>query len=443
MAQTSSTASLLPDSSDSQRATRFRWVMCALLFYATTLNYVDRSVLNVLAPDLQKSIGWNDAQYGEIGAAFTAAYAIGYLCMGRLVDGIGTRIGYAIALGFWTLAGASTALARTTFQFGVCRAFLGLFEAGNFPAAIKTTAEWFPQKERATATGIFNAGSNVGAILAPLIVPFVVLRWNWQAAFLITPLMAVVWIILWLTLYRSPTVHPRVNQAERELILADSPATLSTSPVRWREILPYRQAWAIMVGKFLIDPIWWFYLFWSGKFLHDKFGADLKHLGPPLIVIYVLADFGSVLGGWFSSRLIRIGWTPNAARKTALFVCAAAVLPVAFAPVVQHMWTAVVLVGIAAAAHQGFSANLFTLSSDMFRKNVVGSITGLAGLCGAVGGMLMQYYSGRIKQATGSYLIMFIIAGSVYLLAAISVQLLAPNLERVEIGESRGFEVNP
>jgi ACS family hexuronate transporter-like MFS transporter len=416
-------------------------VICGLLFYATTLNYIDRSVLNVLAPTLQKIFKWNDIQYGNIGMAWTAAYAIGFLFMGRLVDGVGTRLGYAISLFFWTLAGASTAFAGSIFQFGLCRFFLGFFEAGNFPSAIKTVAEWFPQRQRATATGIFNAGSNVGAVLAPLFVPFVVLQWNWHAAFLVTPILALIWIVCWLALYRNPMKHPLANQAERELIHLGSPPE-DARAVPWREILRYRQAWAIMIGKLLIDPVWWFYLYWSGKFLHDKFGADLKHLGPPLIVIYVMADFGSVLGGYLSSSLIRSGWSTNAARKTALFLCAALVMPVAFAPRVDHMWTAVILVGLAAAAHQGFSANLFTLASDMFRKNSVASITGLGGLCGGVGGIALQYVTGHTTQASGTYVVSFAIAACVYMMAAVCIQILAPRLQPVELSDQpRGFDV--
>ncbi len=427
----------------SSKMSNCRWIICGLLFYATTINYIDRSVLNALASTLQKpeAIGWTDTEYGYIGAAFTVAYAIGFLLMGRLIDAVGTRWGYAIALTLWTVAGACTALTRNAFQFGVARFFLGLGEAGNFPAAIKTTAEWFPQRQRATATGIFNAGSNVGAILAPLLVPIVVLTWGWgwQAGFLITPLLAAVWIVLWLWLFRNPAVHPLVNQAERDFINSDGPPVAPAAPVRWRQIIPHRQAWAIMVGKFLTDPIWWFYLFWSGKFLFDKFKVDLKEVGLPLVVIYLLADVGSIAGGWLSSTLIRRGWSANAARKTAMFGCSLAVLPVSLAPVVPvtvlGLWTAVILIGVAAAAHQGFSANIFTLTSDMFPKRAVGSVVGLAGLCGAVGGALMQFGSGHIKESTGSYLIMFIIASTVYLLAVTFVHLLAPRLAPVDLTE--------
>jgi ACS family hexuronate transporter-like MFS transporter len=439
-AQTGSTPAEISQARKPERATHFRWIICGLLFYATTVNYIDRGVFGVIAPTLQDPkvhlktpVGrWNDAEFGYINAAWPAAYAIGFLFMGRMIDAVGTRIGYAIAVSFWTLAAASHGLARTWVQFSICRFFLGLGEAGNFPAAIKTTAEWFPQSQRATATGIFNAGSNVGAILAPLLVPAVMYRWDWPQVFLITPILAIIWIILWLSIYRTPAEHPRVNREELELIQAD-PIYIAEKPVPWRELLPHRQTWAIMVGKFLTDPIWWFYLFWSGKFFHDKFDVQLKGLAGPLILIYVMADFGSIAGGWFSSMLMRRGWTANAARKTAMFTCALLVLPVCVAPVVNYMWTAAALIGLAAAAHQGFSANIFTLTSDMFPKRAVGSVVGLVGLCGAVGGILMNAGSGLIKQATGSYLIMFCIAGTVYMAAMIILHLLAPRLTPVQL----------
>src|SRR3954468_23532440 len=311
-----------------------RWVICALLFFATTINYVDRGVLGVLEPSLQKEIQWTATQYGDINAAFTAAYAIGFLIIGRLIDQVGTRRGYAIALVVWSLAAASHALARTPFGFGVARFFLGLGEAGNFPSAIKTTAEWFPRSERAFATGIFNAGSNIGAVLAPLIVPVLAARWGWQSAFIITGLLGIVWVAFWLPLYDRPERHPRVSPAELKWIQSDPPE--ASTPIPWLQLLPHRQTWAFAAGKFLTDPIWWFYLFWAAKFLSDKFGVDLKAIGPPLIVIYLLADIGSVGGGWVSSWLLKRGWTPNAARKTALLACALGVVPVAAAPVVSN-----------------------------------------------------------------------------------------------------------
>jgi ACS family hexuronate transporter-like MFS transporter len=408
-------------------AGHFRWVICALLFFATTINYVDRGILGVLAPDLQREIGWSDTEYGDINAAFSLAYALGFLVVGRFIDRVGTHVGYAVALAVWSLAAAGHALARSAFDFGVARFFLGFAEAGNFPAAVKTTAEWFPRRERALATGIFNAGSNVGAVLAPLLVPALALTWGWQAAFVVTGLGGLVWVAFWLPLYDRPDRHPRVTPAERAWIHSDPPE--SAAPVPWLSLLPHRQTWAFAAGKFLTDPVWWFYLFWSAKFLADRFGLDLKQLGPPLVVIYLMADVGSVAGGWLSSALLKRGWTANAARKTALLACAVCVVPVAFAPLVSEAWVAVGLIGLAAAAHQGFSANLFTLTSDLFPRRAVGSVVGIGGMAGAVGGILMQALSGRIRDWTGSYLTLFVVAGSVYLLSVLVVHLLAPRLE--------------
>jgi ACS family hexuronate transporter-like MFS transporter len=409
----------------------YRWIICALLFCATTINYVDRGVLGVLAPDLQKTIGWNDTQYGDINAAFSFAYALGFLLMGRLIDRIGTRLGYAAALVVWSLAAAGHALARSAFGFGVARFLLGLGEAGNFPAAVKTTAEWFPRRERALATGLFDSGSNVGAILAPLLVPWLALTVGWQAAFVVTGLLGLLWVAVWLPLYDRPEKLARVSPEELAWIQSDPPDPAGEVP--WVRLLPHRQLWAIAAGKFLTDPIWWFYLFWSAKFFADRFGADLSQIGLPLITIYLMADVGSIAGGWFSSWLLARGWTVNAARKTALFACALCVIPVSFAPVVSQMWVAVLLIGLAAAAHQGFSATIFTLASDMFPRRAVGSVIGIAGTSGAVGGILMQAASGRIKEQTGSYLVMFVIAGSIYVLSVLVIHGLAPRLSPVEL----------
>jgi ACS family hexuronate transporter-like MFS transporter len=356
--------------------------------------------------------------------------------LGRFTDRVGTRIGYAVALGVWSLAAAGHALARSAFGFGVARFLLGLGEAGNFPAAVKTTAEWFPRRERALATGVFNAGSNVGAVVAPLVVPWLALRYGWQAAFMVTGILGLVWVAAWWPLYGHPEEVAWVSPREREWIMSDPPD--KGDAVAWRDLLPHRQTWAVAAGKFLTDPIWWFYLFWSAKFLADRFGADLKRIGLPLVTIYLMADLGSVAGGWLSSWLLARGWTPNRARKTALVACALCVVPVAFAPVVADMWTAVVLIGLAAAAHQGFSANIYTLASDMFPRRAVGSVIGIAGTAGAVGGILTQAASGRIKEQTGGYLTMFVVAASVYVLSVVVIHALAPGLAPVALGERKG-----
>lgn len=405
----------------------YRWLICALIFFATTINYVDRAVLGVLAPTLRTEIGWTDQEYGYISAAFTLAYAIGFLFAGWFIDKVGTRYGYAIYLTIWSLAAAAHALVRTTFGFGVARFALGIGESGNFPAAIKTVAEWFPKKERALATGIFNAGSNVGAIVAPLVVPWIALNWGWQEAFIFTGLAGLIWIAFWIPVYHRPAEHPKLSKEELAYIESDPPDP--PAKISWFKLLTFKQTWAFSIGKFLTDAIWWFYLFWFPLFMNDRFGVDLKTIGIPMIIVYVLADFGSVGGGWLSSALMKRNWTVNAARKTAMLVCAILILPVAIAPHVTGQWVAVILIGVAAAAHQGFSANIFTTSSDMFPRKAVGSVVGIGGFAGAIGGFFMNLGAGWLKQNTGSYEIMFAIAGVVYLIALLIMHLLVPKLE--------------
>ena len=397
-----------------------------MLFLATTINYVDRAVLSVLEPELEKIIGWTATQYGNINASFTLAYAIGFLFAGWMMDKLGTRLGYAIALTVWSLAAASHALVDSVAGFMVARFALGIGEAGNFPAAIKTVAEWFPKKERAFATGIFNAGSNVGAILAPLLVPIIALQVSWQAAFIATGLGGLIWVVFWWPIYHRPQEHPRLSPAELAHIESDPP----DPPVKvsWRALLPFRQTWAFAIAKFLTDSVWWFYLFWFPKFMHDRFDVDMKSIGLPMITVYLLADVGSVAGGWQSSALMNHGWTANAARKTAMLTCALLIVPVAAAPLVISKWAAVLLIGVAAAAHQGFSANLFTLTSDMFPRRVVGSVVGIGGFAGAMGGFLMNLAAGRVRDYFGDFTIMFAIAASVYLVALLIIHLLVPRV---------------
>jgi ACS family hexuronate transporter-like MFS transporter len=413
------------------RRSYVRWWICGLLFLATTINYVDRAVLGVLAPTLRAEIGWSDQDYGVINAAFTLAYAIGFLFAGWFIDRVGVRFGYAAYLVVWSLAAAAHALAKSATGFGVARFALGIGESGNFPAAIKTVAEWFPKKERALATGIFNAGSNVGAILAPAAVPWIALHWHWQAAFVITGLSGLAWVALWLPVYRRPQGHPRLSPRERALIQSDPPDPQVRIP--WLTLLGFRQTWAFAIGKFLTDSIWWFYLFWFPLFMFDRFGVDLKNIGLPMITVYLLADVGSVAGGWLSSSLMHRGWSTNAARKTAMLVCALCILPVAMAPRVHGEWVAVWLVGVAAAAHQGFSANIFTITSDMFPRKAVASVVGIGGFAGAMGGFFMNLGAGWLKQHTGSYVVMFTIAGFAYLAALLIMHLLVPRLEPVEL----------
>lgn len=404
-----------------------RWLICALLFFATTINYMDRQVIGILAPELQHVIGWNEVQYGNIVLAFQVAYAAGLLLFGNLIDRIGTRIGYVAAISVWSLSATGHALARSVFGFGLARFMLGLGESGNFPAGIKTVAEWFPKKERALATGLFNSGSNVGAILAPLLVPYIAVHYGWQAAFLLTGIFSAAWIVVWLVFFRSPEEHPRLSQEELAYIRSDPVAPRAKVP--WRRLLGYRQTWAFLVAKFLTDPIWWFFLYWLPKFFNARHNLSLLELGAPLVVIYVMSDIGSITGGWISSRLIRKGWPVNRARKLTMFLCALIVVPIMFAVGVSSLWTAVVLIGLAAAGHQGWSANLFTLASDMFPQRAVGSVVGIGGFGGAVGGMCLAHFTGARLEATHSYLAMFIIAGSAYLVALLLIHGLAPRLE--------------
>lgn len=408
-----------------------RWGICALLFFATTINYVDRSVLGILAPELRTEIGWTDSQYGQISAAFTLAYAIGFLFAGWFIDRIGTRIGYTTYLVGWSFAAAGHALAATPFGFAVARFMLGLGESGNFPAAIKTVAEWFPQRERALAVGIFNAGSNVGVVVAPLVVPWLTLAFSWQAAFVVTGLAGLVWVLFWWPLYRKPGEHPRLEPAELAHIESDPPEPAFRAS--WIRLLEHRQTWAFAVGKFLTDSVWWFYLFWFPLFMADTFGFNLRTIGLPLIVVYLLADVGSVAGGWASSSLLKRHWTPNAARKTTMLACAILILPVSMAPHVVNPWVAVILIGIATASHQGFSANLFTLTSDMFPKATVASVVGLGGFAGAMGGFFMNLAAGWFRENQGDYVTMFTIAGLLYLIAIAAIHALAPRLERARL----------
>jgi ACS family hexuronate transporter-like MFS transporter len=412
----------------------YRWVICALVFFATTVNYMDRAVLGVLEPvlrDADKGIGWSATEYGYMNGAFTAAYAIGFLVAGWMIDRLGTRLGYTISLVVWSLAAAGHAFAGNVWQFGIARFALGLGESGNFPAAIKTVAEWFPKKERALATGIFNSGTNIGAILAPLAVPVLVIYWGWQSAFIVTGLAGLIWVFFWWPIYRQPREHSRVSPEELAYIESDP----ADPPVKiaWIRLFPYRQTWAFAIGKFLTDAIWWFYLFWFGPFMFDQFGVDIKHIGWPMVIVYTLASVGSIAGGWQSSWLLGRGWSANWARKIAMLTCAVCIIPVALAPLVSNQWVAVLLIGVAAASHQGFSANLFTLASDMFPRRAVGSIVGIGGFAGAIGGLIMNVSTGWLKDWTGNYIAMFAVASSVYIIAVLIVHLLAPRLEPVDI----------
>jgi len=409
----------------------FRWVICGLLLLGTTKNYMDRWVLSALKTTLQHDLGWNEINYSNVVFAFQAAYAVGMLAAGRFIDRVGTRLGYAIVMVFWSVASMAHAVGSSLSSFFMARIALGFGESGIFPASIKAVAEWFPAKERALATGIFNAGTNVGVILAGLSVPWITRHFGWRWAFVIVGSLGFAWLALWLLLYQKPEDHPRCSKSELEYIQGDKPQP--TEKIKWLGLLPYRQTWAIACGKFLTDPIWWFYLFWVPDFLERQHGVHLAQIGLPVVVIYVISDIGSVAGGWFSSFLIQRGISVNAGRKIAMLVCAIGIVPIVFAYRVSGLWPAVFLVGLAAAGHQGFSANLYTLTSDLFPKRAVASVMGVAGMTGAVGGMLIAKIVGYVLQWTGSYMIPFFIAGSAYLVALAVIHALAPRLEPARI----------
>ena len=430
------------------RPTNVRWLICALLFFAAAINYIDRQVIGILKPTLQEQFHFDEQDYAAIVFTFQAAYAIGLLLSGRIMDRIGVRRGFALAVVVWSIGAvmhgaadwlpwlriptlsidppAVVFLGGATAGLALSRLVLGLGEAGNFPASIKAVAEWFPKKERALATGIFNSGTNIGALVTPLVVPWITLAYGWQWAFVITGVLGFGWVIWWFVSYRDPDTHPGVNAAELAIIQSDP--VEKTAAIPWSRLLPHRQTWAFAAGKFLTDPIWWLYLFWVPDFLKRNHDLDLKTMGLPLVVIYLVADVGSIGGGWLSSHLIKRGWSTNAARKTAMLVCALAVVPMLAAAQVKSLWMAVALVSIAAAAHQGWSANLFTLVSDMFPKRAVGSVVGIGGMAGSVGGMLIALVVGAILQKTGSYVPIFVMAASAYLVALVIIQLLVPQL---------------
>jgi ACS family hexuronate transporter-like MFS transporter len=408
-----------------------RWTICALLFFATTINYVDRQVLSLLAKTLETSIGWNDIEYSNITTAFVAAYAIGLLATGRLLDKFGTRIGFSVAVVLWSIAAMAHAAATTAFTFGLARAFLGLGEAANFPACIKTIAEWFPKKERALATGIFNSGSNLGATVAILMVPFLYHRFGWQSTFIATGAMGFIWLAFWIVMYRKPAVHPGVSDTELALIQSDPPDR--TEDVPWRRLLPHRATWSFSVGKFMTDGVWWFYLFWLPKYLQETFGLTLDAIIIPTLVAYNASSVGSIAGGWLSSSLIKRGWSINASRKTTMLVCALCVAPVLYAPFSKSMWLVVGLVSLAMAAHQGWSANMFTIASDMFPRSAVGSVVGIGATAGAIGGLMLQKAAGYIVTWTHSYFSLFMICGSAYLIALVIIQALSPKLAPAEL----------
>jgi ACS family hexuronate transporter-like MFS transporter len=433
-AQSGSPPETSPGSSPGVRLGPVRWTVCAMLFVATSINYMDRQVIAILKPTLEHSIGMTEVGYGYIVDAFQIAYAIGLLAAGRLIDKLGTRIGYMLVMAVWSLSAMGHALASTVLEFGFARFFLGLGESGNFPAAIKTVAEWFPRHERSLATGILNSGANVGAMVAPAIVPWVTLRYGWHAAFLTTGLFSVLWILWWFRYYRRPADHPTLTGDELRHIYQETAVEMGSSPVvPWRRLLGFRQTWAFSIAKFLTDPIWYFYLFWLPSYFSAKFNLNLSHLGLPLIIVYNVSAIGSIGGGWLPSPFQRLGLSPNYARLAAMLFCAFLVVPIYTASSAKSVWTAIALISIAAGAHQGWSANLFTTSSDMFPRSALGSVVGIGGMAGSAGSALFAFFAGHILQLTHSYASLFSIAAGAYLLALVIMCLLAPGLRKVQL----------
>ncbi|MDK2756689.1 MAG: MFS transporter [Blastomonas fulva] len=415
-----------PVTAAAANAGRYRWVIVALLFAATAINYIDRQMIGVLKPTLVAEFGWTESDFANIVFWFQVAYAIGYVGFGRIVDVVGARLGYSVAIVIWTIGHMAHGFATGVASFAAARFGLGIGESGNFPAGIRAVTDWFPQRERAFAIGLFNAGANVGAIITPLLVPVLVLYFGWRSAFFITGIFGVVWLAAWWFIYRHPAEHKRVTPGELAWIQQD-PAD-PVEQIGWSRLLSVRETWAYALGKFLIDPIWWFFLFWLPGYLFERYDMDLKTFGLPLAAIYLISDFGSIFGGWMSSRLIKAGRTPNFARKSTMLLCALAVTPIWFAQSIDSVWAAVLIIGLATAAHQAFSANLYTLPSDVFPRGAVGSVIGIGGTVGALGGMGMALFTGYILDSTGSYEILFAICASAYLLALAVVHLLSPRL---------------
>jgi ACS family hexuronate transporter-like MFS transporter len=419
-----------------KKSIQFRWFVLVLLFLATTILYIDRAALGILAPDLQKSIGWSEEQYGYINTAFMIAYAICFLLMGSIIDRIGTKKGYLLSIGIWSVATAAHALAGRWIGFAIARFSLAVGQSGNFPSAIKAVAEWFPKKERALAVGIFNGGANMGTILAPLIIPgLVLMAGTWRVAFLWTIPISLIWMVLWFFNYNRPGQHKRVSKEELAHINSDSESTESSERLPWKAILPHKGAWAIAVAKFMADPIWWFYLFWGAKFLNEKFGVNLKEIGLPFFTIYLVSWGMGILLGGFSSRLLKRGSSINRGRKLGMLACGICAIPVVFVPHTDSLWLAIALISLAAGGHCGWSANVFSLMSDIFPKKATASVAGFGGFCGAVGGAITAFGVGKILQNVGvdGYAIPFLVAGCGYLIALLLIHLIVPKIEPLKL----------
>ena len=414
----------------------YRWIILALLFFATSINYLDRQLIGLLKPILEKEFSWTETDFSHIVMAFTAAYAFGLLISGGLIDKVGTKIGYSVTVIIWSTAAMFHAIAKSVFGFSVARIFLGIGEAGNFPAAVKTVAEWFPKKERGLATGIFNAGTSVGVVIALFITPYIYAHYGWQSVFLITGSLGFFWLIAWLYFYEIPVKQKRLTEAELIFIEADQPINpLTKERIPWRELFKYKQTWSYVTGKFLIDPIYWFFLFWLPSYFASTFHIDLKNPSIELMIIYASTTFGSVFGGYLSSHFIKKGWPVLKARKTALFIFAIIELSVIFAQFVTNVWCAVALISVVIAVHQAWATNIFTMASDMFPKESVSSVVGIGGMAGAVGGIFFPLLVGYLLDTykilgniSIGYNILFTICGCMYLFAFTIIHLLIRKL---------------
>jgi len=419
----------------------YRWTIVALLFFATTINYLDRQVIGLLKPTLEKELSWTESDYSKIVMSFTAAYAIGLLIFGRIIDKIGTKLGYTISIIIWSIAAIFHAAAKTTLGFGIARASLGFGEAGNFPAAIKSVAEWFPKKERALATGIFNSGANIGAVVAPIMVPWILGAYGWEEAFIITGAIGFIWLLFWWFIYEIPARKKNLSAKEFQHIHSDNEEEVdATTSVPWLQLFKYRQTWAFVTGKFLTDPIWWFFLFWLPSYFSSTFALDLKKPSIHLAVLYTFTTIGSIGGGYLSGWFIKKGWPVFKARKTAMLIFAIFVIPIVLARYATDIWQAVFLISIAASAHQAWSANIFTTVSDMFPKKAISSVVGIGGMAGSLGGVLFPYFIGIILDKykllgdlNGGYNIIFLACGFAYLLAWGIIHLLTPKMQKVDL----------
>lgn len=421
------------------KKTNVRWTVVTLIFFATTVNYIDRQVIGLLKPYIQDDLGWTEADYGYIVTAFQVAYGIGMLVCGRMLDRLGSKLGYSIAIIVWSLGAMLHAAVRSVTGFGAARAVLGLGEAGNFPAAVKVIAEWFPKRDRAYATGLFNSGTTIGAIIAPIIVTAITLEWGWRWAFIITGLLGFIWVVAWWLIYKSPEKNPKVNAAELAYIREqpENPESLENpvnpnnpeyqeSPVPWRELFHHRQTYAILFSRFVTDWVWWFFLFWTPDFLNKTHGVDLKATVLPLIIIYTMSSIGGIYGGHVSSQFIKMGRSIDFARKTTILLFALLVLPLNAVPYIHNIWIVVFIIGLATSTHQAWASNIFTIVSDVYPKQVVGSMTGISSVGGAVGGALASSFVGLILEWTGSYATIFMIASTMYILAWLILKTFVP-----------------